>query len=390
MVPATNEKSIHPRIRLSLFPNVPPYIRFSHNSSPSFPPKMRSVLKWKQSKVMPVVVKNLVRSTGFRILEESSKWTGVWGNQTKSTVYRKLLDFQKFNHLPGTVEIGRKDHLCRNIQRMISKHGVQRFRIMPTTFVLPQDREDFIKEYREGEKNQLWIIKPPASYRGDGIKIVHKKSQVPRCAPIIVQKYIQNPYLIRGTKFDLRLYVLVTSVNPLRIYLYSNGLVRFASQKYSNDVRTVANRYVHLTNYCINAQNVKFKVDSDVNAPKGHKWTLETLWRYLESEHNVKVDKVKENLNDLVIKTLICGENGITKHINDHLRSRYVSFRLRCTGSSSAHSKFVVLLQIQRLRAIRLRCTSRHRSKNVVTRSEYFAIITLLHAHRRSSKKTVN
>lgn len=72
----------------------------------------------------------------------------------------------------------------------------------------------------------------PASARGTGIKVVHKWNQIPDNTPIIVQKYISNPFLINDTKFDLRLYVLVTSVNPLRIYLYDNGLVRFASGGY--------------------------------------------------------------------------------------------------------------------------------------------------------------
>ena len=44
--------------------------------------------------------------------------------------------------------------------------------------------------------------------------------------------YVRKPYLIRGRKFDIRLYVLVTGFNPLRVYVFDDGLVRFATQKY--------------------------------------------------------------------------------------------------------------------------------------------------------------
>ena len=54
-----------------------------------------------------------------------------------------------------------------------------------------------------------------------------EKQEVKKEDPIIVQSYIPNPLLIHGYKFDFRLYVLVTSINPLRIYLYKDGMVRW-------------------------------------------------------------------------------------------------------------------------------------------------------------------
>lgn len=57
-------------------------------------------------------------------------------------------------------------------------------------------------------------------------------SEVPLNESLVISKYIGNPLLINGLKFDLRLYVLVTSFDPLKIYIYNDGLVRFASEPY--------------------------------------------------------------------------------------------------------------------------------------------------------------
>lgn len=72
-------------------------------------------------------------------------------------------------------------------------------------------------------------------------------------APCLVQQYIQNPLLIDGYKWDLRIYVAVTSINPLRIYVYEEGLCRFASEKY--DTSDLKNVFSHLTNYSINKKH---------------------------------------------------------------------------------------------------------------------------------------
>lgn len=80
-----------------------------------------------------------------------------------------------------------------------------------------------------------------------------------------MSRYIDNPLLCYGHKFDLRLYVVITSFEPLRVYLYREGLVRFASEVYNNnDIISEQSKFSHLTNYSINKNNVNY-VQNDVS-----------------------------------------------------------------------------------------------------------------------------
>ena len=78
----------------------------------------------------------------------------------------------------------------------------------------------------------------------------------------VVERYIERPYLIDGHKFDLRLYVGVTSYEPLKVYLHEEGLIRLASSEYSTAVGSYGDRFSHLTNYSINKKNVGDKSGS--------------------------------------------------------------------------------------------------------------------------------
>ena len=97
---------------------------------------------------------------------------------------------------------------------------------------------------------------------------------------MIVQRYIARPHLINDTKYDLRIYVLVTSINPLVIYLYDEGLVRFASNKYETDNASLSDVFMHLTNYSINKNNSAYTPNEDPECRQGHKWTLASLWQH--------------------------------------------------------------------------------------------------------------
>ena len=90
--------------------------------------------------------------------------------------------------------------------------------------------------------------------RGRGIYIVDDITEVNVDDLSIISRYIANPLLINGHKFDLRIYVLVTSVDPLRIYVFKEGLARFATEEYQSK-NAKGNKFIHLTNYSINKKS---------------------------------------------------------------------------------------------------------------------------------------
>ncbi|CAN0478706.1 unnamed protein product [Laminaria digitata] len=67
----------------------------------------------------------------------------------------------------------------------------------------------------------------------------------------LISRYIENPLLVGGRKFDLRIYVLVTCYRPLRVYLFVHGFARFCTPKYTSDVDELDNPFIHLTNVAV-------------------------------------------------------------------------------------------------------------------------------------------
>ena len=91
-----------------------------------------------------------------------------------------------------------------------------------------------------------------------------------------------KPLLLDGYKFDLRLYVLVTGADPLRIFLHEKGLVRLATQPYAAPKsKNLHQQMVHLTNYSINQHNPDFQENEEHDENTGHKRSMQAVYSYL-------------------------------------------------------------------------------------------------------------
>ncbi|XP_014774664.1 tubulin monoglutamylase TTLL4 [Octopus bimaculoides] len=312
----------------SLFPNVPPTINFVYSGCKveSLSLEMNRLLRWRLSPITPLVVKSALVRARFKLTNKHYDWIGCFGKHMKSQAFRVLRDFQKLNHFPGSFQIGRKDKLWRNLSKLQSHFGKKEYGFFPQTFILPTDLKVFKKNWDDGGNRVKWIIKPPASARGKGIRVIYKWSQIPKRRPIIVQRYLSRPFLINSSKFDIRLYILVSSFDPLRIYLYDDGLVRFASCKYTTATSSLNNRCIHLTNYSINKMNPSYLNNMGDNF-QGHKWSLKALWSYLKKQ-GINSQPIWESIKDIIIKTIVSGEAVVCSMTRANLKSPYSVYEL--------------------------------------------------------------
>ncbi|XP_064456717.1 tubulin monoglutamylase TTLL4-like isoform X2 [Ornithodoros turicata] len=322
------QKKMHSPLRSSLFHGVPPTIYFYTDAHQvlAMPPVIRKQLRWKLSTITPLLIRQTVSRSGFR-LTKRLYWNGMWDKHIKCATFASIKNYQKVNHFPGSFNLGRKDRLWQNICRMQRLHGGDSFQFLPDTFLLPHDLRSLKVAWLQEGDDHCWIVKPPASARGSGVHVVHQWAQISKKQPLIVQRYIRNPYLINGTKFDLRLYALVTSFHPLKIYVFQDGLVRFASVEYSYDSEDLSDRFMHLTNYSINKKSATYSNNTDSNQCQGHKWSIKALRGYLENL-GVDFNKLWDQMVQIIIKTFICCETPINRVIEKHTSSKYTCYEL--------------------------------------------------------------
>ncbi|CAD5225891.1 unnamed protein product [Bursaphelenchus okinawaensis] len=190
---------------------------------------------------------------------------------------------------------------------------------LPASYVLPLEYHIFVEEFKKYPPDTIWIMKPVSGAQGRGIFLFKKLKEIQEwkklfyatlcyeaqkggksdadTQPYVVQSYIHKPYLIGGKKFDVRLYVLVTSFRPLNAWVHREGFSRFSHSQYS--LESVEDAYVHLTNVAIS------KSASDYDPEKGLKWSLDKLFRYIEARHGAEtVDQLIENIGNVIIMSL--------------------------------------------------------------------------------------
>ena len=273
----------------------------------------RIKLGWKSDLNKDVIIQNFT-DRFWEEIEDDDDWNIFWASVT---TIRQIFS--------GIYELTRKDLMAKNIKKykkQLLKEGktIDHLDFLPLTFVLPQDMSIFIEEFKK-YPNSLWILKPNNKCQGQGITLLNKTSKVKKMNfskkvttennqtvnindVYVVSKYIDNPFLMGGKKFDLRIYCLVTTFHPLKAYLYQQGFCRFCNEKFSVDVSDINNIYMHLTNVAIQKKYDKYQKTN------GGKFSLQNLHFYLENVYGYeRAKQCHQDITQVIIGSLLSVQN---------------------------------------------------------------------------------
>ena len=243
------------------------------------------------------------------------------------TPFHSLTPSQHVNHFPNNYELTRKDMMYKNLkfykkalERDKKFDEAKQYDFFPLTFHMPSEFTMFVEEYKHSP-GTMWIMKPAGKAQGKGIFLVTSLNQIYKWKnslkggeenavdeTYVCQKYVYNPLLIGGKKFDMRVYALVTSYSPLTAYLYRTGFCRFTSVKYSLNQEDLNNNQIHLTNVAVQ------KTSDTYDKVIGGKWYFREMKIYLMSKYDEeRVNKMFDGIQDIIIKCFKSVQNVIAK-----------------------------------------------------------------------------
>lgn len=260
-----------------------------------------------------VVKQVTTEAFSWKLIEtDEEEWDVTWtDNAVASEKLSRMKPYQRINHFPGMHGICKKNYLAWNLNKMLKIHPKD-YAFFPKTWVLPGDYSDFKTQVN---KKKVFIVKPEASSQGRGIFLIRRLEDINLSERCIVQEYLMDPYLIDGLKFDLRIYVLITGCNPLRVYIHEEGLTRLATEEYTDPtISNFSDVCMHLTNYAINKNNPAFKFNTSPDQDNiGHKRSLKAAYDYIESK-GFDSEILRSQIEDIIMKT-ICSVQPSLSHI---------------------------------------------------------------------------
>ena len=189
--------------------------------------------------------------------------------------------------------------------------------LMPEITEILEKLSKNLPQYEFSGSKNIWIVKPSGLSRGRGIECIDQLNDILTNIKlhnqIVIQKYIENPLIIKGRKFDIRQWVLVTNFNPLTIYLFDTPYIRFGAEEYH--IEDFKNIFSQLTGNSIAKHSEKFE-NSEI---EGDMWEIEQFREYLKDKFGRDCwPEIQEKIKKIVIYALECAKHKVMNRENSH------------------------------------------------------------------------
>jgi len=205
----------------------------------------------------------------------------------------------------------------RDYDRVMNKVHKGKSKIMPYQSFFQEsyrldvkdDRNAFFDTYKEKE---LWISKPTGANQGRGIYLIRSTEEVERIknlyteveektkkkrkvpAARLVQRYVTNPLLLDGKKFDVRNYMLIASGQPYVVF-YRDGYCRLTCTQYDRNSKDLCS---HLTNQAMQKKSPLYEENKEETV-----WSMDRFNNYVNENYcNENSNKVPLNWVNTILK----------------------------------------------------------------------------------------
>ena len=189
--------------------------------------------------------------------------------------------------------------------------------LLPEITEILENLAKFMPQYDLGGNKNIWIVKPSGLSRGRGIACIDQLNDILTNIKLhnqtVIQKYIENPLVIKGRKFDIRQWVLVTGFNPLTIFLFDTPYIRFGAEEYH--LEDFKNIFSQLTGNSIAKHSEKFE-NSEI---EGDMWEIEQFREFLKNKFGKDCwPEIQEKIKKIVIYALTSAKHKIINRKNTH------------------------------------------------------------------------
>ena len=226
----------------------------------------------------------------------------------------RLPEGSRVNHFPGMLLLCRKVDSARLLAKMKRGHPSS-YKFIPATYF---NHEEYLRSRRGPQADKWFIVKPDSGCMGKGIRLTNAP-KADMFENAVVQSYVREPLLIDQCKWDMRVYVLILSVDPLRVYVYRDGFIRLCTEKYQAPTEANAeNTLIHLTNYAIHKKSKKYTgnnvaSDGEDGAPAeetGCKRSFAFLTNHIRRLGR-DPDAFWESVSDLCVKSVLAVKDNL-------------------------------------------------------------------------------